>query len=141
MLDTGMERMRALANLDTLPSPAELIVLLTRGARPEEAATAVQFWGVAMVDEDIRTVVVEMTTAMTTLIEECCAAWFEKVEHHQPAVALVRAQALAPIIAATCQGLMMWGVLYGEGDFTGTDFFLPHLLRSVEAMSGEGAGG
>lgn len=89
------------------PSPAEFVRIMVEATPPDEAAFIIQLWGEAATDPAMREVVTTMATGMTALIRDCTAAWLTKVKGLAAGEAREAADAMAPTLAATCQGFLL----------------------------------
>jgi AcrR family transcriptional regulator len=85
---------------DHPPDPDELLVRLVEGKDPAAARVAVQTWGEATVDPEVRAVVVDMIERMRAMLHDCVTAWLVKAQHEEPAAAREHATPIADRVSA-----------------------------------------
>ncbi|MBK3572671.1 TetR/AcrR family transcriptional regulator [Streptomyces sp. MBT65] len=103
---------------DTPPDPDELLRRLIAAIDPVAARVGVQTWGEATTNPAIRSIVIDMTDRMRTMLHECVTAWLVKVERHEPGQAVESATPIAHRVMALYQAELLYTALQSPPEET-----------------------
>jgi len=111
VLDRKGAILEAYAAQNRPPDPDELLTRLADAITPDKARVAVQTWGQATTDPELRDIAVAMFDRMRELLHDYLTSWLVKTEDRDPADARERAVPIARHVMALYQAELLHAAL------------------------------